>query len=242
MRLENNSLIPLYQQIIDDIRWGIEEGRYQAGQKIPSETELSNIYSVSRITIRRAVEELSSAGYLTKKQGKGTYVNPPKMKKMIHRKSALQRFEAMCHEAGRVPGSKVVVRTHGKPRAIEADQLAISRDAEVVALRRILTADGVPVAYQTMLFPSPEFASLEHELRDNVSTNALLEQLGLRMPSASRDSTIGIIRATSELAELLQVCVGEPLFDEYDIMVDEDDVPVYLHHVRALGSSFLLCE
>ena len=79
MPLSDNSLIPLYRQVMDSLSADIENGTYPVGTRIPSETELSDIYDVSRITVRRAVTELSSEGILTKKQGKGTFVNAPRL-------------------------------------------------------------------------------------------------------------------------------------------------------------------
>lgn len=63
---------PLYQQIYDEIKDAIEKGVYAPKERIPSELELAEQYEVSRITVRRAVEELCSDGYLVKQQGRGT--------------------------------------------------------------------------------------------------------------------------------------------------------------------------
>ena len=63
---------PLYQQIYDEIKDAIEKGVYAPKERIPSELELAEQYDVSRITVRRAVEELCSDGYLVKQQGRGT--------------------------------------------------------------------------------------------------------------------------------------------------------------------------
>ena len=70
MKLNDNSLTPLYQQVLEDIKAEISSGTYASGQRIPSEAELSQLYSVSRVTVRRAIEELVGEGYLTKRQGK----------------------------------------------------------------------------------------------------------------------------------------------------------------------------
>lgn len=59
---------PLYQQIYDEIKDAIEKGVYAPKERIPSELELAEQYEVSRITVRRAVEELCSDGYLVKQQ------------------------------------------------------------------------------------------------------------------------------------------------------------------------------
>ena len=70
---------------MEDIKCAIEEEKYKYEDKIPSEPELSELYSVSRITVRRAVDELCTEGYLIKKQGKGTYVGHPKLQRKIER-------------------------------------------------------------------------------------------------------------------------------------------------------------
>ena len=80
--MPDSNVVPLYQQIKEDIKAAIERGKYKPNEKIPAEPELSAEYSVSRITVRRAVEELCNEGYLVKMQGRGTFVSTPR----IHRK------------------------------------------------------------------------------------------------------------------------------------------------------------
>ena len=69
--MPENTFIPLYQQIKNDIKSAIEHGKYKPKEQIPTEPELSAEYSVSRVTVRRAVEELCGEGYLVKQQGSG---------------------------------------------------------------------------------------------------------------------------------------------------------------------------
>lgn len=65
------SAVPLYQQVMDDLKGEIARGVYAAGSRIPSEMELAKSYGVGRVTVRRAIEELSRAGYLNRQQGEG---------------------------------------------------------------------------------------------------------------------------------------------------------------------------
>ena len=62
------SAVPLYQQVMDDLKGEIARGVYASGSRIPSEMELAKYYGVGRITVRRAIEELSRAGYLNRQQ------------------------------------------------------------------------------------------------------------------------------------------------------------------------------
>lgn len=68
------SVVPLYQQVMDDLKGEIARGVYPAGSRIPAEMELAKSYGVGRVTVRRAIEELSRAGYLNRQQGRGTFV------------------------------------------------------------------------------------------------------------------------------------------------------------------------
>ena len=97
---DGKAAIPLYQQVIDIIKNEINSGAYKAGARIPNEFELAESYKVGRVTVRRAIEELVQQGYLTKRQGKGTFVNAPKLKRKIRQKDDVQSFSDACRVNG----------------------------------------------------------------------------------------------------------------------------------------------
>lgn len=72
--LDEGSSTPLYAQLRELLKSQIEDGSFAPGERIPSEDKLNGLYGVSRITIRRALQELADDGYLVKCPGKGTYV------------------------------------------------------------------------------------------------------------------------------------------------------------------------
>lgn len=78
MKLNNASSLPLYEQLMINIKDEMDKGVYKAGDRIPNEAELCDLYSVSRITVRRAIQELVEEGLLERKQGKGTFVSRKK--------------------------------------------------------------------------------------------------------------------------------------------------------------------
>ncbi|MCU6712338.1 GntR family transcriptional regulator [Paenibacillus sp. J5C_2022] len=77
----------LYHQIFDAVREDIEAGKYAAEQQLPTELELTKHYGVSRITVKRALEELELHGYIDRKQGSGSFV-----------RSAGEWRASECHE------------------------------------------------------------------------------------------------------------------------------------------------
>ena len=89
---DGKAAIPLYQQVIDIIKNEINSGAYKAGARIPNEFELAESYKVGRVTVRRAIEELVQQGYLTKRQGKGTFVNAPSLSARFARRMTSRVF------------------------------------------------------------------------------------------------------------------------------------------------------
>jgi DNA-binding GntR family transcriptional regulator len=74
MDIDRGSIVPIYQQIADELRHGIVTGRYQPGRAIPSETEIAASLGVARLTVRKAVRVLSDEGLLTVVRGRGAFV------------------------------------------------------------------------------------------------------------------------------------------------------------------------
>lgn len=72
--VDRGSKEKLYVQIYFIILAKIESGVWLAGTRIPPEDELCRIYDVSKATVREAIQELVREGYLTRQQGKGTFV------------------------------------------------------------------------------------------------------------------------------------------------------------------------
>ena len=73
-RLIPTNAEPLYRQLMARIRDDVSSGVYPAESQIPSEQEMCARYGVSRVTVRRAISELTDEGILRKQQGKGTFV------------------------------------------------------------------------------------------------------------------------------------------------------------------------
>ncbi|MGL4741416.1 MAG: GntR family transcriptional regulator [Sarcina sp.] len=77
--IDKNSQVPAYMQLKGIILKKIDDGIWNEGDLISSERELSEEYSISRMTIRQALGDLVQEGYLVKKKGKGTFVCKPKV-------------------------------------------------------------------------------------------------------------------------------------------------------------------
>jgi GntR family transcriptional regulator len=79
VHLERSSSVPLYFQLAEILKERIEGGRWNAGDRFPSERDISEEFGVSRTVIRPALDLLESDGQLVRIKGRGTFVSPPKM-------------------------------------------------------------------------------------------------------------------------------------------------------------------
>ena len=199
-QLNEDSLIPLYQQLMEDIKAALTEGKYAPDEKIPSESELSELYHVSRITVRRAVEELCSEGYLVKKQGKGTYVSQPKVIRKITQDKDVMGFSEACRACGMTPGAQVVNILRCPARSDEVRFLRLPPESDVIYLQRVRTADGEPIMLENNFFPYEPFKGLLTAYEDlaDASLFDYLESHYGRRPESTVSCTLEIVRASSE--------------------------------------------
>jgi GntR family transcriptional regulator len=163
MKLDMNAETPLYMQLKEAIKAAIKDGTYPDNEKIPTEIELSEYYDVSRITVRRAVEELCQENYLVKRQGKGTFVKSRKIqRKMEH----LLGFADACKANGCIPSRLVVKRSVIELSDEDAKTMNVPAGAKAVLIERIDLADGIPMIYESNLFPYPKYEFLLEESLD----------------------------------------------------------------------------
>ncbi len=135
---------PKYFLIKKDILNKINEEIYKPDETIPPEPELMKLYGVSRITVRKAVDELVSECVLYKVQGKGTYV------KGNTRTTGLS-FVMSCTEEirqqGFTPSRKLLsINIEKCPKKL-AHELEIEENSDILHTERIYYADLEPVIY-----------------------------------------------------------------------------------------------
>ncbi|MFA0408586.1 GntR family transcriptional regulator, partial [Vibrio splendidus] len=82
--------LPMYRQIADAIREKISSGEYKVGEALPTEAQLREVFSVSRVTVRQALKLLIENDELESVQGSGTYVKENKINYDIYKQSSFQ--------------------------------------------------------------------------------------------------------------------------------------------------------
>lgn len=225
----SDSSSPLYVQIVDSLRAAVSSGVYLPGQRIPSELELCENFNVSRITVRRAVSELVEEGLLEKKQGKGVYVSQPK--NVIHA-MAIMGFSGFRQVSEGNVRIQILSKTKRHPSVKEARQLAISIQATICELSRVLYINDMPMMYDRSIFSENRFPNLLEEVDERTSTYQMMDEV-YHHGNYHIEKEITMTYARPGENEILQCKIGETLF--YIEKISYDD-----HH-EANHISKLLC-
>lgn len=231
---------PLYQRIFDDIKHSVDEGEYAPGDKIPTEVELAERYGVSRITVRRAIEDLSAAGIVVKRRGLGTFVCAPRLRRKLLQGGLPESFTQICEKDGRVPGAELIDREIVVPRPDEREFFGLGDDDLVLHIQRVRTADGQPVFEENMCVSYAACRELATaDLREE-SMYRLMERLYARRPVKNARVLVESVGASSSRAARLHVAVGEPMLYITTYALDQNDVPIYIGRQFFIGSRYML--
>ena len=222
---------PLYAQLMDQIRTDIRRGVYAVGSRIPPEHELEINYGVSRVTVRRALQELTAEGLLERKQGKGTFVSSPRAE---IRERRPQGFHDACRAEGRVPGVRVIRVGEKQADAQERAELMLAEDSEVLECTRLLLADGKPVILETSQF-SMAYAWLENADL-NGSLYRLLQDYGVRAEKAIYDFSQR--EAGEKEAALLGTEPKALLMDLHTVVYDQKGRPLHISRQLIRGDRY----
>lgn len=213
---------PRYHQVYVTLRTWVRDGTYKPGDRIPTEPQLCEMFEVSRITVRKAIDNLCREGWLVRQQGRGTFVQLSASRAaasadLDHVRSQVAGLAA----ATEVVDLRVVdVTPDDETRAA----LLIGEGELVQRATHVRTVKGAPLGLITTYVP------LDVARRVNAAEMArqpMFELLGTAGITLARaDQYIGATLAGVEAAQALEVAVGAPLLRLSRTVFDAQGRPV----------------
>jgi GntR family transcriptional regulator len=241
--------LPLYYKIEQDFKKKIETGTYKVGDLLPSERELIEMYGVSRLTAREAINRLVNDGLVIKIQGKGTYVASPRKD---HRIGSLYSGgeEMLLHYE--------VIETRvlkiDKVRADEAlsKMFEVPQEEELIYIERVRSANKTPAAYMKCYIPYRYVEGIESIDLENRSLYRTLED-DYHLQLHEAQEVIEAVKADAKSARYLDIPENTPvllnhrltyLMDgtviEHEIVVYRSDVFKYYNRLVGRGEGRLV--
>lgn len=223
MELNPNISTPYYEQIRNLLLAKIESGEYPPQTQIPSERLLSEQFGVSRMTVKHAIQELVSNGWLYTRVGKGTFVNDTPITQQLN---ALTGFNEDMKKLGKPTSSRVLIAQVTKAPPRVAEKLMLTPGAPLNHLKRIRLTDQQPVAIESSYLNARFCNDLfdDHDFAQESLYSVLRTKYHLNLSYAEQNINARLANATD--AELLNVSEGFPLLHITRVTFLDNDTPL----------------
>jgi len=223
---------PLYLQVREQLRDKI--AALAPGDIIPTEPALCTVFGVSRITIRKAIDELVTENLLIRKQGRGTFKAAPKL---IHELNSITSWTDQLKALGYTPRtSERSVEEVSVPIQI-AGLLQISPSETVTVLRRLRLADNEPITQMVNYIPTKLAPGLGKAMETTESLyQALSERYGL--VAAHATDTVTTRAATDMESEKLRIEPWAPVLSVLRVAFLDDGTPIEVTTALSRGDRF----
>jgi GntR family transcriptional regulator len=222
LKIDSRSKVPLYHQIVQNITDLIEEGALEQGSMLPSEWELTNLYSVSRLTVRQALKDLEQNGLVTRRHGIGTFVSTPPTTQLTPSKMS---FSQKMRQIGKKPSHRILSLDRIAASKEVANMLQLPEKAPVIELVRVRLADEEPIMIETAYLPAERFPDLNEENLINGSLYQFLNE-HYSISIVAVDQTLQPVLVKPRQATLLDVESGSPAILTKVIAYSRNNVPV----------------
>lgn len=220
--------LPIYRHLANVMIELMQQGE-AVGSTLPSERSLSVALGISRVTVRKALDELALDGRLRRRQGARTVMGDRVQKRI----SYLSGFSEELRSRGIEPSQRWISRQTVLPTPTEAMALGLSGTDPIVRLVRVRLADGVPLAIERAAIPQSVLPSGDM-VED--SLYALLTSLGVSPMRGVQRIRAGIMARIE--AELLECSPGTPLLIVERRCFLADERPVEFTETRYNGERY----
>ena len=226
--LSKASPAPLYHQLYTLLRGMIVDGTLRRGERMPTEEQLAETFDVSRITAKRAMDELASENLVERRRGKGTHVIYQYRQKPVKAPltGMLQEIESMARHSD----VKVLECKKMLPPALVREELALDEKEKSLYLCRVRSRDGEPFGYYTSWTAGLNKPVTKRDFHRSPRLEIFRKQ-GLIISHVTQ--TISAVAATEDLAEHLNTEPGAPLLSlirrSYETRNGAEKLVDYLH-------------
>ena len=183
--------------------------------------------------------DVDPQGDLTKMQGRGTFVNTPRINRKFTGGAKVEGFSQTCRKLGLVPGARVVDRRIVPSRHDEQEFFGLKPDALLIYVERIRTADGQPIFLENLFLPYEDYKALLTMDLSNVSMFETISKVSGHGPADIAHRTVEVTRASLEQSQHLSIPLGEPMLFLNVYFLDEIGHPNCIGRQYYIGSRYM---
>ncbi len=226
-RINKNSRIPLYYQLVDIILNEIEEGGLEENSQLTTERELCEIYEISRATVRQAIGILEKDGYIYKVQGKGTFIAPKKIEQTLEK---FYSFGDQIKKMGRKATSKVLSSEIIRCTGYLGKQFNCSEEENLHKLVRIRYSDNEAIIYEESYLPIKRFEKLDSlKIEKDGLYNYLKKKYKVKLDYATE--VFSVVVTEEKVSSYLEEKLGKPAMKVERITYENEKVIEYTESI-----------
>lgn len=201
----------------------IDNGVYTSEKMLPPEREFTEQFNVSRMTVRRAFDELIQDGILIRKKGSGVFVAPNKQTRSID-KISFQKDEQLKAKYGKI-NIKVLSLKTVKDHPLAKKYLLVDSQEEVYQLKRVQYGGKTPLVHENIFFPKKFFPDLE-SIDCSQSVSEIICHSKGNVTTNHNRIEIEADTVNKKFSSLLAMSVGDPILKIINIEMN-DQVVMY---------------
>ncbi|MEM9008848.1 MAG: phosphonate metabolism transcriptional regulator PhnF [Cyanobacteria bacterium P01_F01_bin.86] len=223
--------LPVYLQIASELRSNIQDAIFEIGDRLPTETELSDRFGVNRHTLRRAMEVLRQEGIVEVERGRGTFVVATPIAVPIGKRV---RFNEALKAQSLNPQRQVLQIVEIKADAKLSECLEIEVAEPVVVFERLSLADEIPICIASSYFPSLRFPELVTHCETYRSISTMLQN-EYGCDHIRRQTRLSARVARPRDARLLRMPATRPILLSESINMDQQGAVIEYGVTRFRG-------
>ena len=209
---------PAWLWVHDRLERACRAGLLRPGQRLPSENALSDVFGISRMTLRRALTRLQQSGLLQSRKGVGIFVRSAPVQ---YRVQSNRSFAASLRAEGHEIATRLLDCVTGKAGEAEAARLGIVPGAGVIRIRRLRLLEGIPLYVADKLLPEARFPHFDRVFQPAHSLSDVYEHHGVTIYRRSGLIIAGTHAQPAE-AEALILNEGAPVLRYSYVNTDPD--------------------
>jgi GntR family transcriptional regulator len=236
--VDDSNPIPKYLQISVWLKELAQTGRYKAGEKLPSEVQLSKMCGVNRNTVRQAISELTAIGLLRKEKGIGTFVTAPASAELRQKMERISSFTDLMQSSGIEQDTRIL----GKGVETAPDDIAralfLNSNNKVIIVRRVRAGDGVPYIYEESHLPYDLFKGILDMDLSGSMYKIISEQFDVVL--ARSKQTISAVNLDPKIARILELPANAAGIFMQSLTFDENSMPIEVLYSYHRGDKYKL--
>lgn len=230
--INKNSPIPYYYQIQLQLIDAIEKGQWKPNEFIPSERELSNKFEVSRITTKRAINNLRAEGYLKIIKGKGSIISQPKIEEHFFY-NPITTFREFKKKGYKVE-NKICKFEIILPEDIIRENLNLLPEDQIYYIERLRFLNDEPYHYTKSYLPTKLYNDLKpDDLIDNAIFDLLTEKYNQKI--IKLEKIFESSKTSFEDAKLFSTSVNFPILFFTNKTFNELNNPIEFSYNKIRG-------